>query len=49
MSVSLTMEAATTTAMTRMEITHVPVMITTSLTVMDKHVKVLYLLQLDEA
>ena len=43
MSVSVTMEAANTTAMTHMEIIHVPVMMTTSLTAMDKHVKVLYI------
>ena len=49
MSVSLTMEAATTTVMTQMEITHVPVMMTTNLTVMDTHVKVPYLLQVDES
>ena len=35
MSASVTMEVATTTAMTQMEITHVPVMMTTNLTVMD--------------
>ena len=39
----MTMEAANTTAMTHMEIIHVPVMMTTSLTAMDKHVKVLYI------
>ena len=42
------MEAANTIAMTQMEITHVPVMMNTSLTVMDTHVKVPYLLQLDQ-
>ena len=41
------MEAATTTVMTQMEITLVPVMMTTNLKVMDTHVKVPYLLQLD--
>ena len=35
-----TMEAATTAATTQMEITHAPVKMTTSLTVMDTHVKV---------
>ena len=35
-----TMEAANRTAMTRMEVTHAPAMMTTSLTVMDIHVKV---------
>ena len=40
MSVSLTMEVATTTAMTQMEIIPVPVMMATGLKVMDKHVKV---------
>ena len=40
MSVSATMEAATTTAMTQVEVTHVPAMMTTSLMVMDTHVKV---------
>ena len=49
MSVSVTMEAATTTAVTLMEVTHVPVMMATNLPVMDTHVKVPYLLQLDES
>ena len=40
MSVSVTMEVATTTAMTQMEVTLVPVMMVTSLTAMDTHVKV---------
>ena len=40
MSVSATMEVATTTVMTQMEVTLVPVMMATSLTVMDTHVKV---------
>ena len=48
MSVSVTMEAANTTAVTLMEVTHVPVMMATNLTVMDIHVKVPYLLQLAE-
>ena len=50
MSVSVTMEAATTTAVTLMEVTHVPAMMASNLTVMDTHVKVPYLLhiQLDE-
>ena len=43
MSVSLTMEVVTTTAMTQMEITHVPAMMTTSLTVMNTPVKVPWL------
>ena len=41
------MEVATTTAMTQMEVTPVPAMMTTSLTVMDTHVKVPYLLKLE--
>ena len=40
MSASVTMEVATTTAMTQMEVTLVPVMMATNLTVMDTHVKV---------
>ena len=40
MSVSVTMEVATTTAMTQMGATHVPAMMVTSLTVMGTHVKV---------
>ena len=40
MSASATMEVATTTAITQMEVTHVPVMMAISLTVMDTHVKV---------
>ena len=46
MSASPTMEVATTTVMTQMEITHAPAKMTTSLTVMDIHVKVY---QLDES
>ena len=40
MSVSITMAVATTTAMTQMEVTHVPAMMAISLAVMDTHVKV---------
>ena len=40
MSVSVTMEVATTTAMTQMEVTHVLAVMGTSLTVMDIHAKV---------
>ena len=40
MSVSATMEVASTTAMTQMEVTHVPAMMATNLTVMDTPVKV---------
>ena len=40
MSASPTMEVATTTAITQMEVTHVPVIIATSITVMHTHVKV---------
>ena len=40
MSVSVTREVATTTAMTQMEVTHVPAMMATNLTVMDVLVKV---------
>ena len=40
MSVSLTMEVATTTAMTQMEVTHVPAIIATDLIPMDILVKV---------
>ena len=40
MSVSITMAVATTTAMTQMEVTHVPAMMAISLVVMDTHVKV---------
>ena len=40
MSASPTMEVANRTAMTQMEVTHAPAMMTTSLTVMDIHVKV---------
>ena len=40
MSVSASMEVATTTAMTQMEVSHVPAMMATCLTVMDILVKV---------
>ena len=40
MSATATMEVATKTAMTQMEVTHVPVMMVTNLTVMDTLVKV---------
>ena len=40
MSVSRTMEVATTTAMTQMEVTHAPAIMATGLTVMDILVKV---------
>ena len=40
MSATATMEVATKTAMTQMEVTHVPVMMATNLTVMDTLVKV---------
>ena len=40
MSVSVTTGVATTTVMTQMEVTHVPAMMVTSLTVMVTHVKV---------
>ena len=40
MSASLTMEVATTTAITQMEVTLVPVIMATNLTVMDVIVKV---------
>ena len=43
MSVSVTMEVATTTAITQMEVTHALAMMTTSLTVMDTLVKVQYI------
>ena len=47
MSVSVTMEVATITVTTQMEVAPVPVMMATSLTVMDTHVKVPYLLKLE--
>ena len=40
MSASVTMEVATTTAMTQMEVTHVPAIMATYLTVMGTLVKV---------
>ena len=40
MSASVTMEVATTTAMTLMEVTHAPAMMAINLTAMDTHVKV---------
>ena len=40
MSVSVAMEVATTTVMTQMEVTHVPAIMATDLTVMDTLVKV---------
>ena len=40
MSASPTMEVATTTVITHMEVTHVPAILATDLTVMDTHVKV---------
>ena len=40
MSASATMEVATTTAMTPMEVTHAPAIMATDLTVMDVFVKV---------
>ena len=40
MSVSVAMEVATTTVMTQMEVTHVPAIMATNLTVMDTLVKV---------
>ena len=40
MSATVTMEVATTTAMTQMEVTHVPAIMATYLTVMDTLVKV---------
>ena len=40
MNASVTMEVATTTAMTLMEATHVPVIMATNLTVMDVLAKV---------
>ena len=40
MSVSATMEVATTTVMTQMEVTLVPAIMATNLTVMDTHAKV---------
>ena len=40
MSASATMEVATTTVITLMEVTHVPAIMATSLTVMDTLVKV---------
>ena len=40
MSVSVTMEVATTTVITLMEVTHVPAIMATSLTVMGTLVKV---------
>ena len=40
MSASATMEVATTTVMTQMEVTHVPAIMASKLTVMDTHVKV---------
>ena len=40
MSASATMEVATTTVITQMEVTHVPAMLATNLTLMDTHVKV---------
>ena len=40
MSVSATMEVVTTTVITQMEVTHVPAMMATDLTVMDTLVKV---------
>ena len=40
MSASVAMEVANTTVMTQMEATHVPAIMATSLTVMDKLVKV---------
>ena len=42
MSVSATMEVATTTAITQMGVTHVPVMMATNLPLMDILVKVPY-------
>ena len=40
MSVSVTMEVVTTTVITQMEVTYVPAIMTTGLTVMDTLVKV---------
>ena len=40
MSVSLAMEVATTTAITQLEVTHVPAMVDTGLTLMGTHAKV---------
>ena len=40
MSVSATMEVATTTVTTQMEVTHVPAIMATNSTVMDIHAKV---------
>ena len=40
MSASPTREVATTTAMTLMEVTHVPAVMATSVTVINTHVKV---------
>ena len=40
MNASTTMEVATTTAITQMEVTHVPAMMATGLKVMDRLVKV---------
>ena len=40
MSVSVTMEAATITVMTQMEVTLAPAIMATNLTVTDTHVKV---------
>ena len=42
MSVSATMEVATTTVITLMEVTHAPAMMTTTLILMDTLVKVGY-------
>ena len=40
MSASITMEVANTTVMTQIQVTHVPAIMATFLTVMDIHVKV---------
>ena len=42
MSASPTMEVASTTAVTQMEVTHAPVIMDTSSTTIDTHVKVGY-------
>ena len=44
MSASATMEVATTTVITQMEVTHVPAMMATSSTVIGTHVKVSHLI-----
>ena len=44
MSASATMEVATKTATTQMEVTHVPAMMATSSTVIGTHVKVPHLI-----